>query len=229
MTLIASWMDKSWEVSVNRIYNLENLSTTFKLKTDKNEDKEGTPPINVRGNELIPLSFEVPLSDVAGVDVRAEIDSWAKLVGGSGPFYLGGKRFGPERMQLQTVDVGDVIIDDLGRIRSARLSLEFEEDASVVLNTSDASGTSAMSVGASTEDKSSMKPVNGQLANSSSTGITAGSKIKIVGTDYATGQKIPQWVKDKTHIVTKISGEKALVGGNGGINSWVYLKDLSLA
>lgn len=58
--------------------------------------------------------------------------------------------------------------------------------------------------------------------------IAVGSKVKVTGTKYATGQTIPQWVKNTTHAVSQISGDRALLGHNGGINSWVYLKDLAL-
>lgn len=58
--------------------------------------------------------------------------------------------------------------------------------------------------------------------------IAVGSKVKVTGTKYATGQTIPQWVKNTTHEVSQISGDRALLGHNGGINSWVYLKDLAL-
>ena len=58
--------------------------------------------------------------------------------------------------------------------------------------------------------------------------IAIGSVVKITGATYATGQTIPQWVKNTTHEVSQISGDRALLGHNGGINSWVYLKDLTL-
>ena len=58
--------------------------------------------------------------------------------------------------------------------------------------------------------------------------ITVGSTVKVSGAKYATGQTIPQWVKNTTHEVSQISGDRALLGHNGGINSWVYLKDLTL-
>lgn len=59
--------------------------------------------------------------------------------------------------------------------------------------------------------------------------IKAGDKVRITGTIYATGQSIPGWVKQQEHIVSQISGEKALLGHPGGINSWVLLKDLAPA
>lgn len=48
------------------------------------------------------------------------------------------------------------------------------------------------------------------------------------GDRYATGQVIPGWAKSTTHKVSEISGDRALLGRDGGICSWVYLKDLTL-
>ena len=71
---------------------------------------------------------------------------------------------------------------------------------------------------------SSTKPSTG-----SSTGaITVGSTVKVTGPKYATGQTIPGWVKSTTHKVSEISGDRALLGRDGGICSWVYLRDLTL-
>lgn len=58
--------------------------------------------------------------------------------------------------------------------------------------------------------------------------ITVGSTVKVTGTKYATGQTIPTWVKSTTHKVSEISGDRALLGRDGGICSWVYLRDLTL-
>lgn len=56
--------------------------------------------------------------------------------------------------------------------------------------------------------------------------IVEGSKVKVVGTNYATGETIPDWVKKETYTVSKITDNKALLKE---ISSWVYLKDLVLA
>lgn len=66
-------------------------------------------------------------------------------------------------------------------------------------------------------------------STSGSTGaITVGSTVKVTGTKYATGQTIPAWVKSTTHKVSEINGDRALLGRDDGICSWVYLKDLVL-
>ena len=58
--------------------------------------------------------------------------------------------------------------------------------------------------------------------------IEEGSKVKIVGTQYANGVGVPQWVRNNTHTVSQISGDRALLGNPNGINSWVKLADLEV-
>ena len=55
--------------------------------------------------------------------------------------------------------------------------------------------------------------------------VRAGDIVKIKGSKYATGQKIPMWVKLKKHTVKTVSGNKALLKE---INSWVYTADLKV-
>lgn len=58
--------------------------------------------------------------------------------------------------------------------------------------------------------------------------VSVGDKVYIKGNQYATGQTISLWAKKVTHTVSKVDGDKALLGANGGINSWVYIKDLEV-
>lgn len=55
--------------------------------------------------------------------------------------------------------------------------------------------------------------------------VRAGDIVKIKGNKYATGQRIPMWVKLKKHAVKSVNGEKALLKE---INSWVYTADLTV-
>ena len=57
------------------------------------------------------------------------------------------------------------------------------------------------------------------------TTVRAGDIVKIKGSKYATGQKIPMWVKLKKHTVKTVSGSRALLKE---INSWVYTADLEV-
>jgi N-acetylmuramoyl-L-alanine amidase len=55
--------------------------------------------------------------------------------------------------------------------------------------------------------------------------VRAGDIVKIKGSKYATGQKIPMWVKLKKHTVKTVSGSRALLKE---IRSWVYVSDLTV-
>lgn len=61
--------------------------------------------------------------------------------------------------------------------------------------------------------------------SSASKTLKVGSKVKITGSKYATGQSIPDWVKARTYTVQELSNNKALIKE---ITSWVYTKDLIL-
>lgn len=75
------------------------------------------------------------------------------------------------------------------------------------------------------------KPAPKPAVTPSSSGgaVTVGAKVKITGSTYATGQNIPTWVKNSTHVVSEIKDGKALLGASGGICSWVLVKNLSVA
>ena len=55
--------------------------------------------------------------------------------------------------------------------------------------------------------------------------IRAGDRVKIIGKNYATGQRVPSWVKLRTHTVAKVEPSRALLKE---INSWVYTDDLTV-
>lgn len=67
---------------------------------------------------------------------------------------------------------------------------------------------------------------NGVKVYPTSGTIVVGSKVKVTGTNYATGETIPAWVKEGTYTVSEITDNKGLLKE---ITSWVYLKDLILA
>lgn len=67
-----------------------------------------------------------------------------------------------------------------------------------------------------------VKPSEDKLAAAT---VRAGDIVKIKGSKYATGQKIPMWVKLKKHTVKSVNGNKTLLKE---INSWVYTADLTV-
>ena len=227
MATMAKWGPKTWAVTPQKVVALEGLAFSYSQVADNNTSTEEKKTTNERGTDLFPLSFTTVLHSGAGVDVRAEIESWKKLVTKVNYFYLGGKKLGP-KLQLRKVSVSNVKIDDFGRMRLATLSFELKEyDPDT---TSVKVSTSALKVGASTSAKSAKKTENKAVAKAEAKTITVGCYVRPTGQKYATGQTIPGWVKERSHKVSQIkdSQNKVLLGHPDGINSWVFLSEVTL-
>lgn len=227
MATMAKWGPKTWAVSREKVVALEGLSFSYSQVADNNTSTEEKKITNERGTELMTLSFTTVLHSGAGVDVRAEIESWKDLVTKVNYFYLGGKNLGP-KFQLRKVGVDNVKLDDLGRMRLATLSFEFKENDTDTDTTSVKVRTSALTVKASTSAKSQQKTTNTAVQKAPTKTVKVGSYVKVTGAKYATGQNIPNWVKQQSHKVSQIKGNKVLLGHPNGINSWVYLNEVSL-
>ena len=226
MAIMARWGNKTWTVSSKQVVALEGLKFAYQQVADNNTSTEDKKTTNERGTELFPLSFTTTLHAGAGVDVRAEIESWEKLVTKVNTFYLQGKKLGPGKLQLRKVDVDVRHTDNLGRILLAVLSFEFKEydpDTTSVKVT-----TSALKVKPSTTAKKEKKPTSKAVAKAPTKQVKVGTYVKPVGAKYATGEKIPTWVKQRSHKVSQIKGNKVLLGHGGGINSWVYLSEVTM-
>lgn len=227
MATMAKWGPKTWAVTPQKVVALEGLAFSYSQVADNNTSTEEKKTTNERGTDLFPLSFTTVLHSGAGVDVRAEIESWKKLVTKVNYFYLGGKKLGP-KLQLRKVSVNNVKLDDFGRMRLATLSFEFKEYESDT--TSVKVSTSALKVGASTSAKSAKKTENKAVEKAATKTITVGCYVRPTGQKYATGQTIPGWVKERSHKVSQIkeSQNKVLLGHPDGINSWVFLSEVTL-
>lgn len=225
MATMAKWGPKTWAVSSKKVLALEQLSFSYTQVADNNTSTEEKKTTNERGTELFPLTLSTLLHSGAGVDVRAEIESWQKLVTKVHQFYLNGKKLGP-KLQLRKVAVSNVKLDDLGRMRLATISLEFKEYDEDT--TSVKVSTSALNVKASTSAKSQKKTTNTAAKKAETKTVKVGSYVKPTGKKYATGETIPTWVKQRSHKVSQIKGNKVLLGYPDGIKSWVYLSEVSL-
>lgn len=69
------------------------------------------------------------------------------------------------------------------------------------------------------------KDISNPGSASSTKTLKVGSKVKITGSRYATGQAVPVWVKLKSYKVAQLKKDRALLAG---INSWVKKKDLKI-
>lgn len=226
MATMAKWGPKTWAVSAKEIVALEGLSFSYEQVADNNSSTEEKQVTNQRGTELFPLSFTTLLhAEAGGIDVRKEVESWKELVTKVNYFYLNGEVLGP-KLQLRKVAVSDVKLDDFGRMRTARLSFEFKEyDPDT---TSVKVSTSALNVKASTCSKEQKKTTNTAVKKSDTKTLCVGAYVKITGRKYATGEVVPSWVKDKSHEVSQIKGDRVLLGSPSGINSWVKRVDVTL-
>ena len=227
MATMAKWGSKEWAVSSKKVVALQGLSFSYTQVADENTSTEEKKTTNERGTELFPLSFTTTLHSGAGVDVRAEIESWKALVTKVNYFYLGGKKLGP-KLQLRKVAVSDVKLDDLGRMRLATLSFEFKEyDPDT---TSVKVSTTALNVKASTSSKSQKKTTNTAVKKATKKTIKVGDYVKPTGTKYYGGKTIPAWVKQRSHKVSQIkeNQNRVLLGYPDGIRSWVYLSEVTL-
>lgn len=222
MSTQAKWGPKTWSVSSQRIMALEKLNFSYSQVADENNSTEEKKTTNERGTELFPLTFTTILHSGAGVDVRAEIESWEALVTKVNYFYLNGKRLGP-KLQLRKVAISDVKLDDFGRMRLATLSFtfkEYNEDTTSVKVT-----TSALAVKASSDSKQQKTTANTAVVKAKIQIPKVGSYVRPVGKKYATGQTIPEWVKRNTYVVGQVKSDRVLLAG---IKSWVYIDEVTL-
>lgn len=127
MGVIATWGNKKFEVTPNRIYPFNDFATSFKLKADVNSDTSGTAPTNTRGRELEEIKISTRCLAAAGVNVRNEMGSWRKLVGETHPMLIGGVSFGAGEFQLESVDISETQLDGNGKFLAATLSFTFRE------------------------------------------------------------------------------------------------------
>ena len=153
---------KTWQVSPSHVMDFDGFSTGYELNADSNTAVEGSPLSNQRGLKKKTLSFSSNLIDALGIDVRKEFESWEDFVGLTGILKIGGKKFGPNWL-LTSVKPSDVKIDGKGRFRSMKLTYSFEENDEVTtaeIEESASSNKSAVSLTATTAQKSEKKTVN---------------------------------------------------------------------
>jgi hypothetical protein len=71
-------------------------------------------------------------------------------------------------------------------------------------------------------------PERPEAVREDSNAIVVGAQVMVTGRRYSTGSPIAEWVKRTPHPVSRVDSTrtKALLGAEGGINSWVDIKDL---
>lgn len=167
MAVQASWGSMTFQVSPNRITAITGLTTGFNRKADTNEDTSGQPTTNTKGLDLQSVSFDVSYVAGLGVDPRSMIDAWKSQFFKRYPLYIGGRRFGARFMELDSVDVGNIVLDNRGRFIQVDISItltEYVPPDTTVSAKKTSGGAASSTAGAtsakpSTTDKSSKKTV----------------------------------------------------------------------
>lgn len=179
MAVQISWNGFTWGYNDGKIISVDELSTSRSVDVERNEDKEGEPATQTVALALASLSFSYVVSTSAGGSPLKEFTEMNECPGVHAPLYLNGARFIANEVMLKSCDSSDWILDGSGRAVSVKISLKFEEyaeDASglkmskVEKNSqlrpgvqTDASATSALSVGASSSQKAAMASSNPQM------------------------------------------------------------------
>lgn len=167
-----------WECSPSQITRLESLSTSFSMQTETNADKEGVSPTETVGLNEIEISLSTTYRIETGTsDIKGMISAWRSMVGIAAPLIIGSELFGPDKVQLQSVDVSNVQMRANGLFTAVTLGFKFKEyiEEPVMATVSGTRGAgagtggadgalsmsgSAATVGASASDKSSKKTVS---------------------------------------------------------------------
>lgn len=126
-TYLAKWGNKGFLVSPSKIVPLLSLSTGFARKSDTNNDTSGQPTTNTRGLELQQIQLETRYVAAAGVDPRGQIEEWKQQFGKHYPLQINGQQFGPDLLELVSVDISNVQLDNRGRFISVDVSITLEE------------------------------------------------------------------------------------------------------
>ena len=166
MDYTAQWGPKGFLISPEKIVPFFDLATTISLKTDSGTDTSGAVATNAKGLEPQQVEFSTTYFKSLNVDPRAQYDEWASLVGASHPLLIGGKRFGAEKMQLQSVTLSDVRLTPKGEFICATISVVLSEPTAQKTTSSGGSGK-ASTVSSSTSNNTRRDylpvPPNGKL------------------------------------------------------------------
>lgn len=156
MQYTAQWGPKGFLISPDKIVPFMNLTSSVSVKADAQNDTSGTSKTNTKGRELQPITFSTIYLLSAGVDPRAQVEEWEGLVGESNPLIVGGKRFGPAQLMLESVTSNEILMDNFGNFLQAKVDLTFKEysdTAATKVTSSSSRSTGASSATTASQQK----------------------------------------------------------------------------
>ena len=175
--ILASWAGKTLEVSGSKIEGFDTLSYYAEAVTeDKEKSDQQYKAFKLAGARTINVT--VLLRSALGVDVKAEIDDWMKLLedGKKAKFYVAGVAISSAEYILTSVRCDQVLIGASGTWKSADMALEFAQTGSGgSSSSSSSSGSSSGSKKTGSSSSSSSKKTSSS-SGSKSTGGSSGSK-----------------------------------------------------
>lgn len=185
-----SWNGIKFMVTPKKV----NPVTAFTLQKGIDIDEESS---NI---SYSPASIEltIVLIPELGNDILYQYRAWCSRLKKTDYLFLNAKRIWLKPLMLKNVTVGAKVIDDLGRLRSVELTIEFEEWI--------ASERAKVHAKWKKEQESKSKKKKKKIAK--------GSWIKIKATKYYGGKKkISDYIRKKKWKVSKISGNKVYLDG----------------
>lgn len=123
MAVTLRWLGKSCEVTPKKIYRPSGFTTAV---VGKRNEVTNLPA----GKELRTISFDLKVGGAAGMVPRSEIAWWESKVGRADPLIIGGARFGPAEMVLDSAE-SNVLLDNTGAFYEATITLSFTEKPSL--------------------------------------------------------------------------------------------------
>lgn len=150
---IASYANKEFNVSSNKIYTFDEFSRSSSLNVEEQEVEGEKPSSYIKGSALEEISFKIPFIAQSTVNITKEIDEWIGIKDAKVPYYLilGNKPVGSNKYLLTSVAESETVFDNNGnRIRST-VQLQFKEFVRYGYKKEE---------GESTEEKSSKKRQN---------------------------------------------------------------------
>ena len=126
--MIASFGDKQFEVSDNKILTPSNITFSESLNVEEQDRAGDKPAIYVKSLGSLSMSLDVKL-DARWVDVQQEIVYWLVKMRAAAPEILtiGTRSWGAGKSLLKSVSVSDLVILGDGTYAAATLALEFVE------------------------------------------------------------------------------------------------------
>lgn len=126
--MLASFGNKIFEVSTNRIYTLSNLSKQISLSIEEQEVEGGKPKIYVKNADLRTLSFDIKLIASLGVNIEQELKDWEDMLENKtvSEFIFNNRKINNKWL---LISVGQDIEESSTRIESATIRVELKEFA----------------------------------------------------------------------------------------------------